>query len=106
MKSIHAAAALAVAALFLGGMAGTAFAADTGSVVNATAGVIGGDRTATLGGDVAFPAVDASHSDVAATDQATSVEVNDLSATDAGWAVTIVSSDLAGPSARPSPPLT
>jgi hypothetical protein len=103
MKSIHAAAALAVAALFLGGMAGTAFAADTGSVVNATAGVIGGDRTATLGGDVAFPAVDASHSDVAATDQATSVEVNDLSATDAGWAVTIVSSDLAGPSGTSIP---
>jgi hypothetical protein len=96
MKSIRMAVALAAAALFLGGLAGPAFAADTGSQVNATAGVIGGDRTATLAGDVAFPAVNASHSDVAATDQTTSVEVNDLSATDAGWDVTIVSSDLTG----------
>jgi hypothetical protein len=76
---------------------GSVIVTANGSQGNVTLGINAGDRTATLAGDVAFPAVDASHSDVDATDQSTSVEVNDLSASDAGWGVTIVASDLAGP---------
>ena len=67
-----------------------------GSQANVTFGVTGGDRTATLAGAIAFPAVDASHSNVDATVQSASVQVNDLSASDAGWDVTLVASDLAG----------
>ncbi len=37
------------------------------------------------------------HSDVDATPQPASIEVNDLSASDAGWDVTILASDLTGP---------
>jgi hypothetical protein len=76
---------------------GSVIVTANGSQGNVTLGINAGDRTATLAGDVAFPAVDASHNNVDATAQATSVEVNDLSASDAGWDVTIVASDLAGP---------
>jgi hypothetical protein len=76
---------------------GPVVAADNGSQANVTFGVTAGDRTATLTGDVAFPVVNASHSDVDATPQPASIEVNDLSASDAGWDVTILASDLTGP---------
>ena len=75
---------------------GPVVAGDNGSQANVTFGVTGGDRTATLAGAIAFPAVDASHSNVDATVQSASVQVNDLSASDAGWDVTLVASDLAG----------
>ena len=56
-----------------------------------------GVRTATLEGSIAVPAVNASHSNEDATDQPASIEVDDLTGTDAGWDVTLVASDLAGP---------
>jgi hypothetical protein len=62
-----------------------------------TFGTIAGARTATLAGSVAFPAVNASHGNENATDQAASIEVDDLSDTHAGWDVTLVASDLTGP---------
>jgi hypothetical protein len=96
MKRIRIAVALGAAALFLGGLAAPAFAADTGSQVTASAGVTSGDRTATLGGDIAFTAVDASHSDVTANAQSTTIVANDLSASYAGWNVTVVASALDG----------
>jgi YVTN family beta-propeller protein len=71
-------------------------ATDNGSEVTDSLTIMPGDRTATLGGDIAFPPVDASHSDVTATAQSTSIEANDLSATYAGWNVTVVASALAG----------
>ncbi len=78
------------------GSAGPVVETANGSQANVTFGVTGGDRTATLAGAIAFPAVDASHSNVDATVQSASVQVNDLSASDAGWDVTLVASDLAG----------
>ena len=98
MKPIRMAVALSAAAMLLGGLAAPAFAADTGSNVAATAGITAGDRTATLAGDIAFPAVSADHNIQSATAQLTSIEVNDLSASDAGWNVTVVSSSLVGTS--------
>jgi hypothetical protein len=98
MKPIRVAVALGAAALFLGGLAAPAFAADNGSNVAATAGITAGDRTATLAGAIAFPAVNADHNIQSATAQSTSIEVNDLSASDAGWNVTVVSSALVGTS--------
>jgi hypothetical protein len=50
--------------------------------------------TAGLAGPVTFPTVDASHSPVAAPVQETSVEIDDLTGTAAGWNVTIVASAL------------
>ena len=47
---------------------------------------------------IAFPAVSADHNIQSATAQLTSIEVNDLSASDAGWNVTVVSSALVGTS--------
>ncbi len=85
--------------MLLGGLAAPAFAADTGSNVAATAGITAGDRTATLAGDIAFPAVSADHNIQSAKPaQLTSIEVNDLSASNAGWNVTVVSSALVGTS--------
>ncbi len=98
MKPIRMAVALSAAAMLLGGLAAPAFAADTGSNVAATAGITAGDRTATLAGDIAFPAVSADHNIQSATAQLTSIEVNDLSASNAGWNVTVVSSALVGTS--------
>jgi hypothetical protein len=68
--------------------------ADSGSEVATTATVTAGSRAATLVGDVAFPAVNASHDDQAAAVQSTSVDVNDLSASGSGWSVSIQASDL------------
>ena len=96
MRIIRSAAALALGALFLGAMAGPAFASPPGTVNN-YASVTGGSLTADLAGDVTFPAVDASHSDTLAISQSTGVEVNDLTASGAGWDVTVLASDLAGP---------
>jgi hypothetical protein len=102
MKPIRIAVALGAAGLFLGAMAGPAFADDaalsTGSSATATASVIAGDRTATLAGPVAFgSALAAAHTDTALSPVSTDVVVNDLSASDAGWNVTIVAGDLTGP---------
>lgn len=94
MKPARIVLPTALCCALIAGLAAPALAADTGSNVAANASVIGGDRTATLAGDVTFPGVNASHSDQAATPQDTSVEVNDLSGTEAGWNVTIVASDL------------
>lgn len=96
MKLRHLLGATGVSCLLFLGAAAPAFAANTGSSVNSNASVTGGDRTATLAGDITFPAVNESHSDQLATAQSTSVEVNDLSGTDAGWNVTIVASNLTG----------
>ena len=98
MKPIRMAVALSAAAMLLGGLAAPAFAADTGSNVAATAGITAGDRTANLAGPIAFQAVSADHNIQSATDQLTSIEVNDLSASNAGWNVTVVSSALVGTS--------
>ena len=98
MKPIRMAVALSAAAMLLGGLAAPAFATDLGSGVPATAGITAGDRTANLAGPIAFQAVDADHNIQSATAQLTSIEVNDLSASDAGWNVTVVSSSLVGTS--------
>jgi YVTN family beta-propeller protein len=75
---------------------GSGSSTDNGSQANVTSSVTAGDRTAVLAGAIAFPAVDASHGDVDAVTQTTSVEVNDLTASDAGWDVTVLVSDLTG----------
>ena len=98
MKPIRMAVALSAAAMLLGGLAAPAFATDLGSGVPATAGITAGDRTANLEGAIAFPAVSADHNIQSATAQLTSIEVNDLSASNAGWNVTVVSSALVGTS--------
>jgi hypothetical protein len=105
MKPIRMAVALSAATMLLGGLAAPAFADDAtlttnnnGSAVAATAGINAGDRTAVLAGAIAFPAVNADHNIQSATAQSTSIEVNDLSASDAGWNVTISSSNLLGTS--------
>jgi hypothetical protein len=95
MKSYSILGAGALACVLVGGLAAPAFA-DSGSQAASHASVTAGDRSATLAGDITFPAVNASHADQAATTQATSVDVNDLSGADAGWNVSIVASDLAG----------
>ena len=97
MKPIRMAVALSAAAMLLGGLAAPAFATALGSGVPATAGITAGDRTANLAGPIAFPAVSADHNIQSATDQPASIEVDDLTGTDAGWDVTLVASDLAGP---------
>lgn len=51
-------------------------------------------RATTLAGDIAFAAVDASHSDQSPPGEGTSVAINDASGTQAGWDVTIVASAL------------
>ena len=86
------------AAMLLGGLAAPAFAADTGSTWPPPPVITAGDRTATLAGDIAFPALSADHNIQCNVDQATSIEVNDLSASNAGWSVTVVSSALVGTS--------
>jgi hypothetical protein len=94
MKARHFIGGATVALVLLGGFAAPAFAADTGSSVATGASVTGGDLTATLAGDVTFAAVAASHADQSPAPQATSVAVNDLTGTAAGWDATIVATDL------------
>jgi hypothetical protein len=94
MKLRHLIGGGAVTCVVLCGLAAPAFAADAGSAVATGASVTGGDLTATLVGPVTFAAVPASHAAQAAGDEATSVGVNDLTGTGAGWNVTIVASDL------------
>jgi putative surface cell wall-binding protein len=95
MKSYRIIGGAALACVLVGALAAPAFADNNGSQATANAAVTAGDRAATLAGSVTFPAVPASHSNQAATAQNTSVEVNDLSGTDAGWNVSIVASALA-----------
>jgi len=92
MKVRHLIGATAVSCLLLGALATPAFA-DTAAT---GASVTGGALTATLAGPVTFPAVAASHTDTASAAPATSVDVNDLTSTGAGWGVTIAATDLTG----------
>ena len=94
MKLHRILGATAIAVLAVGGLASPALADDTGDGAATAASVTAGDRVATLAGDITFDAVDASHSSQSPADESTSVEVNDLTGSHAGWIVTIVASDL------------
>ena len=97
-KSILALAAagsvFALTGLALGGLASPALAADNGSETTTAAAVTAGNRTAALAGAITFEAVATSHGALSPVDQSTSVAVNDLSGSHAGWNVTIVASAL------------
>jgi hypothetical protein len=94
MKARHLVGGATVALVLLGGLAAPAFAADSGSQVATGASVIGGDLTATLAGNITFAAVPVSHAAQSPPAQATSVVVNDLTGTAAGWDATILASGL------------
>lgn len=84
----------ALTGLALGGLASPALAADNGSQTTTGAAVTAGNRGATLAGAITFDAVATSYGALSPADESTSVEVNDLSGSHAGWNVTIVASVL------------
>lgn len=93
MKSFRIITVTALATVFVAAAASPANATDTGNQVGTGFTITAGDRTATLAGDVTFPTVAASHNMSFAPTQS-SVLVDDLSGTGAGWNATVSASPL------------